>query len=103
MSSGPHSAYAVDSLDLQRHGGDVESISQQIEDLMGVMRGKLESLQGTWKGQASMQYAELHREWERAQERVRIALDDIGRALKSAGVTYARTEDDVKAAFIPRG
>ncbi len=96
------SAYAVDSLEIERHGSDVASISQQIEESMAVMRSKLESLQGTWKGQASTQYAQLHYEWERAQEKVRIALDDISRALKSAGVTYARTEDDVKAAFIPR-
>jgi len=96
-------AYSVDAGEIDRHGGDVASISQQIEDAMGVMRRKLETLQGTWKGQASAQYADLHREWESAQERVRHALDDISRALKSAGATYSRTEEDVKASFVPRG
>ncbi|TWP35461.1 WXG100 family type VII secretion target [Leekyejoonella antrihumi] len=104
MSAGPTpGAYTVDAGEIDRHGGDVAAISQQIEEAMAVMRRKLESLQGTWKGQAAVQYADLHREWETAQERVRTALDDISRALKSAGATYSQTEQDVKASFMPRG
>lgn len=102
MSSGA-SAYTVDSAQIEQHGATVASISQQIEEAMSTMRAKLDSLQGTWKGQAAMQYADLQREWEQAQERVRSTLDDIGVALRSAGHTYSQTEADVAASFVPRG
>lgn len=97
----PVGAYSVDTTELSRHSGDVNTIAWDIQDSMSRMRRKLEELQGTWKGSAAAQYADLHAEWERRQESVRQTLDDIGKAAGAASTNYARTEDDVRATFLP--
>ncbi|MEO8750988.1 MAG: WXG100 family type VII secretion target, partial [Allobranchiibius sp.] len=64
-------------------------------------RVKLESLQGSWKGAAAGQYVQLHHEWEVAQERVRIALEDISSSLARASSAYSSVEQQVTAVFRP--
>ncbi|WP_265443639.1 WXG100 family type VII secretion target [Flexivirga meconopsidis] len=95
-------AYAVDSNQLDQHSRDVANVAEEIAHLMGVMDGKLHALQGTWKGQASGQYAQLHGEWKAAQTKVRTALTDIGLALGSASTAYSQVEADVTRAFTPK-
>lgn len=98
MSYGSGS-YTVDTAELSRHSGEVAGIAMDIQEAMTRMRRKLELLQGTWKGAAAAQYADLHAQWERQQESVRQTLDEIGRAAGIAGTNYARTEDEIAASF----
>lgn len=97
--AGSGSAFAVDSGQLSQHGTDVAIIAGQIYQSMSAMRVKLESLQGTWKGAAAGQYAQLHHEWELAQEKVRGTLEDIGIAVGKAGGAYASVEHQVQSTF----
>lgn len=101
MSSPNGGAFAVDTGQLTQHSTDVTVIAEQIQDSMRTMRIKLESLQGTWKGAAAGQYVQLHHEWEVAQEKVRIALQDISTAVARAGGAYSAVEQQVTAAFRP--
>lgn len=93
------STFAVNTAEITRHGGDLNQISGQIQELMSAMRRKLEALQGSWTGSASGQYAALQHEWEGTQEQVRRSLEHIAMALNRAGGSYQQTEQDVLATF----
>lgn len=93
------STFAVDTGEITRHGGDLNLIAGQIQELMGAMRRKLEALQGSWTGAASGQYAALQHEWEATQENVRHSLENIALTLNRAGGTYQQTEQEVLATF----
>lgn len=101
MTAGNSGAFAVDSGQLTQHSTDVTMIAEQIHDSMNTMRVKLESLQGSWKGAAAGQYVQLHHEWEVAQEKVRVALEDISSSLARASSAYSSVEQQVTAVFRP--
>lgn len=95
----PNSGYAVNAADLDQHSLDIAGIGEEIDRLMQLMKGKLGTLQATWKGQGANQYATLHHEWSQAQTKVRTTLGEIGRTVGSAGTAYAQVETDVVKAF----
>lgn len=95
----PNDGYAVSAADLTRHSGDISQIAGQIDELMGVMKQRLATLQATWTGKGANQYAVLNAEWNKAQVKVRAALQDIGVTVGSAATAYAQVETDVVKAF----
>lgn len=95
----PVDGYTVTAADLTRHSGDIAEIGKEIDHLMSVMKGKLATLQASWTGKGANQYAALHQEWNNAQQKVVVALHDIGVTVGSAGSAYAQVETDVVKAF----
>lgn len=100
QQAGGGTSFTVDSAELGAHATDVSGIASDIEDAMDLMRRKLETLKGSWKGAAAGQYEVLHADWEAQQRNVKDALRDISRAAANASTTYARTEDDVRTSFM---
>lgn len=96
---GPDVNLSVDSAQITRHAADIKRIAGQIELQMKQMRTKLATLQGSWKGSASNEYATLHTQWERTQRTVKQNLDSIGLTLSRASTNYSTTEQAVRASF----
>ncbi|NHN55599.1 WXG100 family type VII secretion target [Calidifontibacter sp. DB0510] len=95
----PKGSFSVDSGALDSHSSDIGQVSKQIEELMGLMQRRLESLKGNWKGAAASQYEVLHGDWIKATKKVQTSLDAIGLAVGGASKVYSTTEDDVMRAF----
>ena len=87
------SRFEVDSARVAQASGAVQtSVASISEEVERMMRNLLD-LQGTWKGQASASFQHLITDWRSTQERVRTSLEEINRALASAGQGYQEVED----------
>lgn len=91
--------FQVDSAQVLQASTMIQSTAQQIsEDVDRMMRQLLE-LQSGWRGQAAASFQSVVTEWQSTQERVRIGLDEIHRALATAGRQYAEVESAAAAMF----
>lgn len=68
--------------------GSITSITSEVERMMRL----LVDLQGSWQGQAATSFQGVVTDWRGTQERVRASLEDINRALSTAGQSYAEVE-----------
>jgi len=57
----------------------------------GMLRN-LQALEASWKGQAASGFQAVTAQWRATQERVRLSLEEIQRALATAGQQYADVE-----------
>jgi WXG100 family type VII secretion target len=93
--------FEVDSAQVIQASTAVQSSAQRIaEEVDGMMRHLLD-LQGCWKGQAASSFQEVLSQWRATQDRVRLALEDVQRALATAGRNYADAEDAAARMFAP--
>jgi early secretory antigenic target protein ESAT-6 len=93
------SRFEVDSAQVAQASAAVQASAQQIGGEVDRMMRHLLDLQGSWKGQASVSFQHVVTDWRSTQERVRVALEDIQRALALAGQQYAEVEDAAARMF----
>jgi WXG100 family type VII secretion target len=93
------SRYEVDSAQVAQAAVAVQKSAQQIgTEVDGMMRHLLE-LQSSWRGQAASSFQHVVTDWRATQERVRTSLEEIQRALTTAGQQYAQAEDSAARMF----
>ncbi|MCS4276678.1 WXG100 family type VII secretion target [Mycetocola sp. BIGb0189] len=73
--------------------------SQQIEGLLGELRGVVNGLGGDWTGTGSAAFADLYEEFNSSGQRLQHALTGISDLLNKAGAYYAESEANVTRAF----
>ncbi len=93
------SVYQVDSARVLQASTAVQTSAQQIGDEVERMMRHLLDLQGSWTGQAATSFQGVVTDWRSTQERVRVCLQDIQRALAAAGRQYAEVESATAAMF----
>lgn len=93
------SRYEVDSEQVARASGAVQTSAGRLSsEVDGMMRHLLE-LQSSWKGQAATSFQHVVTDWRATQERVRASLEEIQRALTVAGQQYAQAEEAATRMF----
>ena len=86
------SRFEVDSARVAQASGAVAASAGNIAaEVEGMVRHLLD-LESCWKGQAASGFQALSAQWRATQDRVRISLEDIQRALEQAGRQYADVE-----------
>ncbi len=68
--------------------GSVQAITSEVDRMMRLLL----DLQGSWQGQAASSFQGVVTDWRSTQERVKASLEEINRALSTAGQSYAETE-----------
>ena len=86
------SRFEVDSAQVASASAAVQGSAQQLGGEVDRMMRHLLELQASWKGPAAAQFQTVVADWRGTQERVRLALEDIQRALAAAGQQYADVE-----------
>jgi WXG100 family type VII secretion target len=93
------SRFEVDSAQVAQASAAVQASAAQLGTEVDRMMRHLLALQGSWKGQAASSFQRVVDDWRATQERVRIALEEIQRALAIAGRHYAEVEDATARMF----
>jgi WXG100 family type VII secretion target len=93
------SRYEVDSAQVTQAGAAVQASAQQIGAEVDRMMRHLLDLQSSWKGQASASFQHVVADWRATQDRVRLSLEEIQRALAVAGQQYAQAEEAAARMF----
>ncbi|PPK97411.1 WXG100 family type VII secretion target [Kineococcus xinjiangensis] len=86
------SRFEVDSARVGQASAAVQTSVGAITAEVDRMMRNLLDLQSSWKGQAANGFQGVAAEWRGTQERVRQSLEEIQRALASAGQQYADVE-----------
>jgi WXG100 family type VII secretion target len=89
----------VDSAQVAQAGTAVQASAQQLGAEVDRMMRHLLDLQSSWKGQASTSFQHVVADWRGTQERVRLSLEEIQRALATAGQNYAQAEEAAARMF----
>ena len=84
--------FNVDSEQLAHQSAQMQATIARLQTDVNQMQMGLQSLQGSWGGQASTLFQHLIVEWRATQARVEESLTQINQALESASRTYAETE-----------
>jgi WXG100 family type VII secretion target len=93
------SRFEVDSVQVAQASAAVQVSAGQIGQEVDQMMRHLLALQSSWKGTAASSFQQVVDEWRATQERVRVALEEIQRALATAGRQYAEVEDAATRMF----
>jgi 6 kDa early secretory antigenic target len=91
--------FEVDSAAVAQAGAAVQASAGQISTEVDRMTRHLIDLQNSWKGQAASSFQHVVTDWRATQERVRMALEEIQRALSAVGQQYAQAEDTAVRMF----
>jgi WXG100 family type VII secretion target len=93
------SRYEVDSDQVAGASAAVQSSASRLSSEVESMMRHLIDLQSTWRGQASASFQHVVTDWRATQERVRSSLEEIQRALATAGQQYAQAEEAAARMF----
>jgi early secretory antigenic target protein ESAT-6 len=86
------SRFEVDSTQVSAASAAVQVSAQELGDEVDRMMRRLLELQASWKGSASSSFQQVVNDWRATQERVRLTLEEIQRALAVAGRQYEDAE-----------
>jgi WXG100 family type VII secretion target len=86
------SRYEVDSTQVAAASAAVQASAQQLGEEVDRMMRRLLELQASWKGSAATSFQHVVTDWRSTQERVRLTLEEIQRALAVAGRQYEDAE-----------
>ncbi|NAZ83977.1 WXG100 family type VII secretion target [Kineococcus sp. R8] len=86
------STFQVDSAQVASASLAVQTSSTAIAAETEGMLRNLQALEASWKGQAATGFQSVTAQWRATQERVRLSLEEIQRALATAGQQYADVE-----------
>jgi len=84
--------YHVDSEEVAAAAGRAAQSGEAIRSEVAALVGNLQSLDGTWQGQASAAFAGVLAQWRAAQAQVESALGSLSQALSAAAAGYADAE-----------
>lgn len=87
------SRFEVDSAQVAQAGAAVQASAGHIASEVDGMMRHLVNLQASWKGQGAASFQQVITDWRATQERVRVSLEQIQRALALAGRQYAEAEE----------
>lgn len=93
------SRFEVDSAQMAGAGAAVQACASRIRADVDAMLPQLMELQTTWKGQAAASFQDVVADWRGTQERVHQTLEEIRRALATAGQQYAEAEQAATRMF----
>lgn len=96
MASG---AYGVTPEDVQTAGSFVQQKSEEIEQILGVVRSRVDALQAIWSGLAHENMQAQYQEWDSGARQLQDALTGISQKLQSAANIYAEVEQKVSTTF----
>lgn len=99
QGGGGGGSFTVDADAIGTHGGTIGDVARDIQEKMGLMQRKLQTLQGQWKGSGANQFAILYGDWERQQRNVKDSLRNISLALGQSATDYRTTEQAVTRRF----
>lgn len=91
--------YQVDSAEVTQVAELVRQNAASIHSEVAVLMNRLLSLQGSWSGAASSQFASAAEQWRTTQQIVEQSLTQITLALDAAAASYAAAEDDALRLF----
>lgn len=77
---------------VQAAGARIQSLSQEIEQLIAQLQQTALNVQGEWKGTANSAFESAMGEWRSAAVNIQNAANQIGMATTRAGGNYAETE-----------
>jgi WXG100 family type VII secretion target len=86
------SRFEVDSTQVAAASAAVQMSAQELADEVDRMMRRLLELQASWKGSAATSFQHVVTDWRATQERVRLTLEEIQRALAVAGRQYEAAE-----------
>jgi WXG100 family type VII secretion target len=93
------SRFAVDVAQVAQTSAAVQGSITSVSSEVDRMTRLLADLQTTWQGQAAASFQDVVAQWRATQERVRANLEDINRALATAGESYASAESTAVRLF----
>ena len=93
------SRFEVDSTQVAAASGAVQASAQEIGNEVDRMMRHLLELQASWKGAAATSFQHVVTDWRATQERVRVTLEEIQRALAVAGRQYEDAENAATRMF----
>ncbi|WP_435298481.1 WXG100 family type VII secretion target [Timonella sp. A28] len=93
------SVFAVDTNQVEQASANVRRSVDSIRAEVAAMMSHLTNLQGTWKGEAAIQFQELSGTWHTTQTQVEASLESINRALDATAATYLDAEANVRGFF----
>ncbi|MBK7722410.1 MAG: WXG100 family type VII secretion target [Austwickia sp.] len=91
--------FHVDTQAIATGAADVHRISATIETEVAAMMARLMTLEQAWRGSAAAGFQACITQWNATAGQVRAALDEIQRALATAGQEYASVEAANTAMF----
>lgn len=77
---------------VEQASGDVEQIAGQIAQQLGDLKSFLQPLVATWEGTASADWRALQGRWDTTAQDLHTVLQDMARALRTAGSNYSSAE-----------
>ena len=95
-------AFRVTPAELMSLSMQVNSTSAQIESELGMLRGRVLPISGTWAGQAQDRFQALYEEWNRSAQGLQQALGGISQLLAQAGMGYDDVERRIAGSFAGR-
>jgi 6 kDa early secretory antigenic target len=85
--------FNVDLDVLQQKAVYVQDLVPQIQAQLQQLNGEMESLFGTWKGQASASFQRLHSTWHQDYLQLNTSLDNIGQELQNNHRNYLNADN----------
>ena len=93
------STFAVDTALVSAASTNVRRSIDSIRAEVGAMMAHLTNLQGTWKGEAAVQFSDVAAQWHSTQGQVEASLESIKQALDVTANTYVDAEANVRSMF----
>jgi early secretory antigenic target protein ESAT-6 len=85
-------AIKVSTEDVATKATNVARQVSELETQLHTLSSDMQSLAGSWSGQASDAFQTLYHGWNKQAAQIQQALNDIGISLKGAGSKYADAE-----------
>ena len=85
--------------ELQALGGQIQTISSQVESELDDLRQQISNLDSLWEGNASTGYQATKAKWFQAADDLRQVLASIGAAINAAEEAYSNTESKNASAW----
>lgn len=89
--------FRVTSEELGTTGALVEQKAGEVQDMLTQLQGRVSTLMQSWEGSASAAYNQKFDEWKSGAAQVHEAMVAIGGFLKTAGIQYAETEENIRS------
>lgn len=84
---------------MQAGANAVQDAHQQVQGLIGQLRGEVEQMMGQWGGQAAQAFVTVHEAFEGQANKINQALDQMHSALVATHQTYGTQESDQSQTF----
>ncbi len=92
--------YKVTPGELKTGAGNLKAVAGRIEQELGNARKEVTRLVGGgWEGAGSDRFRDLMAEWDKVAIAQQTNLDQVSKALDTAGDNYERAEDAAKQSF----